>query len=444
MSTTSLKCECFRRGDVGYEAARRATCRNVHLPDLYPDIIVQAANEEDVIAAVRLANASEWKIGVRSGGHSWSCNHVREGGMLLDVSRLNAVTVDELSMCATAGPGCRGNELDDQLAERQLFFPVGHCHGVGLGGFLLQGGFGWYSRVLGMACESVLAIDYVDANGELRRASPGENADMYWAARGAGPGFCGIITRFHLKLYQRPPVIGARLATYSADKFEKVIRWARDVGPSVPDSVELMFVFSRCIPAIDGPGILVIAAVFADTPDQAQRDLSFLETRPGGSEFCSAFEQMSLATLTRETMAHYPDNHRHIVDNMWTHASADALLPALKSILDALPLAPAHFIWVNWMPRLHRPEMAFSLEDDIYIALYGLWPDGNSGASVSQWVSDGIANLLPHSTGIQLADENLARRQAPFMAEANRARLEQIRSMQDPTGRFHSYGSPAG
>src|ERR1019366_1029497 len=148
------QCEVIRRGDPEYEGARRATCRNRHLPDRYPDVIVQATTEEDVVAAIRMAAASGWKVGVRSGGHSFSCNHVREGGMLLDVSRLNDVTIDATGMVATAGPGCRSNELDDLLAERDLFFPVGHCQGVGLGGYLLQGGFGWHSRAVGPACET--------------------------------------------------------------------------------------------------------------------------------------------------------------------------------------------------------------------------------------------------------------------------------------------------
>jgi FAD/FMN-containing dehydrogenase len=127
----------FRRSDAGYEAARRLTCRNVDLPDRYPDIIVQAANEKDVVAAVQLANANTWTIGVRSGGHSWSCNHMRDGGMLLDVSRLNAVTIDPRDMRAMVGPGCRGNQVNNLLAAQKLFFPIGHCEGVGLGGFLL-------------------------------------------------------------------------------------------------------------------------------------------------------------------------------------------------------------------------------------------------------------------------------------------------------------------
>ena len=321
----------FRRGDAGYEAARRASCRNVNLPDRYPDIIVQAADEKDVMAAVRLANANSWAIGVRSGGHSWSCNHVRDGGMLLDVSRLNAVTIDPAQMRATVGPGCRGNQVDKLLAAQKLFFPIGHCEGVGLGGFLLQGGFGWHSRATGMACENVLAIDYVGADGELRHASAGENAEMYWAARGAGAGFFGVITRFHLKLYRRPKVIGTKLAFYTADHLEEIVRWAHAVGPQVPLSIELMFMVSRCIPFIDGPGIMVVAPVFADSIFAAWKDLDFIKTRPPGAKRTTPFIPMRLSTLTARVMHHYPDNHRYAVDNMWTRRVAGGAPPGAQA-----------------------------------------------------------------------------------------------------------------
>ncbi len=317
--------KAFRRGDQGYEAARRASCRNVNLPDRFPDIIVQADNENDVVAAVRLANANNWTVATRSGGHSWSCNHVRDGGMLLDVSRLNAVTIDARALRATVGPGCRGNQVNELLAPQKLFFPIGHCEGVGLGGFLLQGGFGWHSRAVGMACESVLAIDYVGADGELHHASATENAPMYWAARGAGPGFFGVITRFHLRLYRRPKVIGAKLAFYTADHLEEIVRWAHQVGPQVPLSIELMFMVSRCIPFIDGPGIMVVAPVFTDSIFAAWKDLDFMKTRPGGAKRATPFVPMRLSTLTARVMHHYPADHRYAVDNMWTRASPDAI-----------------------------------------------------------------------------------------------------------------------
>jgi FAD/FMN-containing dehydrogenase len=432
--------DTFRRGDPGYEAARRATCRNMRLPDRFPDIIVQATSEPDVVAAVGLANANNWPIGIRSGGHSWSCNHVRAGGMLLDVSRLDGVTIDKQQMRATIGPGCRGHQVDGLLARQKLFFPVGHCKGVGLGGFLLQGGFGWHSRAVGPGCENVLAIDYIGADGVLRHASPSENADMYWAARGAGPGFFGVVTRFHLKLHPRPRVIGGKFAFYSIDHLDEIVRWAHRVGPDVPASIELMFMVSRCIPSIDdGPGIMVVAPVFADSLRTAWQDLAFMKTRPRGARRATPFLPTRLSVLTERVMHHYPDNHHYAVDNMWTRASCDDLLAGLNRVVAKLPPAPSHIMWMNWAPKTVRPDMAFSAEDDIYIAMYGIWQDAAGEAAASTWALNGMTDMAPHATGVQLADENLGERPARFMADANLARLDRLRATHDPAGRFHSY-----
>ena len=429
----------FRRSDSGYDAARRATCRNMHLPDRYPDMIVQARTEQDVVAAIRLANANGWRVGIRSGGHSWSCNHVRDGGMLLDVSGLNAVTIDRKAMRATVGPGCRGDHVDHLLAGQKLFFPVGHCQGVGLGGYLLQGGFGWHGRALGPACESVLAIDYVGADGELRHASPDENPDVYWAARGTGPGFFGIVTRFHLQLYPRPKVIGAKVAVYRARHFEALAHWAHQVGPEVPASIELMLILSRNVPFIDGPGVMVIAPVFADSMRAAWRDLSFMRSRPRGARLVTPFVPTRLSTMTARVMHHYPDHHNYAVDNMWTHASFDQLLPALRRIAETLPPAPSHMPWMNWAPKVARQDMAYSMEDNVYIALYGIWKDASGEARASTWATSRMTDMAPLAKGIQLADENLGQRATPFMADDNLARLDRLRAAHDPADRFHHY-----
>lgn len=296
----------FRRDDPGYEAARRACAFNARLPDRFPDIIVQARTQAEAAGAVRLARAEGWKVGVRSGGHSWAVSHLRDGGMLLDVSQLNAVEIDAAGLSARAGPGCKGHELNDELARHKLLFPVGHCQGVALGGYLLQGGFGWNSRVLGNACENVTAIDYVDAEGQIRHASATENSDMYWAARGAGPGFFGVITRYHLKLTRRPRVIGAQVAFYPVSALEALARWAHAVGPTVPRSIELMMLLSRDTPLVKGPGITVVAPVFADSLREAWRDLAFMKTLPAGAAMKLPFLPTSVAAMTRQVMEHYP------------------------------------------------------------------------------------------------------------------------------------------
>ena len=78
----------FFRGSDGYEAARRKTVWNSILPQRFPDVIVQASDTADVVATIRYARAHGHRVGIRSGGHSWAASHLRDGGLLLDVSRL--------------------------------------------------------------------------------------------------------------------------------------------------------------------------------------------------------------------------------------------------------------------------------------------------------------------------------------------------------------------
>jgi hypothetical protein len=94
--------EMLERGHEGYERARRAAVWNGRTPERYPQLIVRAAGEADVVRAVLMAGELDMRIAVRSGGHSWAGNHLRDGGMLIDLSSMNRLTVDAAGMSATA------------------------------------------------------------------------------------------------------------------------------------------------------------------------------------------------------------------------------------------------------------------------------------------------------------------------------------------------------
>ena len=138
-------------------------------------------------------------------------------------------------------------------------------------------------------------------------------------------------------------------------------------------------------------------------------------------------------------MQEYPDNHRYATDNMWTSAGFDDLLPGLQRIADTLPPPPSHALWMNWGPSPQRPDMAYSMEDDIYLALYGVWQDEADDAEHASWAEENMRLMQPHATGIQLADENLGRRPMPFMRGDHMQRLDAARSKYDPDGRFHAW-----
>lgn len=94
---------------------------------------------------------------------------------------------------------------------------------------------------------------------------------------------------------------------------------------------------------------------------------------------------------------------------------------------------------VDGLGALDLPDMAFSMQDDLYIAVYSVWNDPATDAAHQTWVTERMRELEPAASGIQLADENLAARPYRFMAEANLRRLEALRTAYDPARLFHSY-----
>lgn len=434
----------IHRGTPAYEEARRAAVWNGRLPDRFPDVIVQAHTEDDVVAAVCMARAQDLRIGVRSGGHSWAGNHLRDGGMLLDVSRLRDVQIDKAAMRAVVQPGFGGSETVAALAEEDLFFPAGHCTGVAIGGYLLQGGYGWNGRVHGPACMSVEAVDVVTADGELVHADADHHPELLWAARGSGPGFFGVVTRFHLRVYPRPKVVANAVFLYPMELLDDVFRWAHEIAPQVARTMELMVLIHR-----DDAGeqeIVVTGPVLVDSEEEALEALAVLQTCPvlDRAKLAVPYVPVTMDDLYAGVTAAYPTGHRYATDNMWTHAPVEDLLPGLRRIASTMPdNRYSHMLWMNWGPGVtpepERPDMVYSVEDDTYIAVYGVWPDADDDATGAAWVEDRMREMEPLATGIQLADENLGRRPARFLTDENMARLDAARAAYDPDGRFHPW-----
>lgn len=433
----------FFRGDDGYEAARRATVWNQRVPDRFPDVIAQAVDPADVVAAVRYAKAHGKQVSVRSGGHSWAANHLRDGAVCLDVSRLDQTRVDPEKMTAVVGPGKGGSELMTELITLGLFFPAGHCKGVRIGGYLLQGGYGWNSRVYGPACESVIGLDVVTADGEQIYIDADHHPDLYWAARGSGPGFFAVVTGFHLKLYPKPAVLGSSFYAYPTEYADEIYTWARSISADVDRRVEVQIVASRNVPSagIDRPAIVLASPVFADTEKEARDAFGILDRCPIVDKALIAvpYAPVEMPAWYEAVMSNYLADHRYTADNMWTSASAEALLPGIHRILDTMPPHPSHFLWLMWGPSPRRQDMAYSLEDEVYLALYAGWENAADDAEYADWPRSNMAAMAPLASGIQLADENLGARAAKFATDANMAKLDRIRAAYDPDGRFCSW-----
>jgi hypothetical protein len=191
--------------------------------------------------------------------------------------------------------------------------------------------------------------------------------------------------------------------------------------------------------------VVVTGPVLVDTDEEARAVLSVLETCPvrDRAKFAAPDVRLDMPSLYAGVSLNYPDGHRYSADNMWTHAPVDELLPGLRRIAETMPEAPSHMMWMNWGPGTTpppaRPEMAFSIEDDTYIALYGVWRDPADDEPNVAWPGDRMREMEHLSTGIQLADENLGRRPARFVGDGQLMRLDELRDRYDPEGRFHPW-----
>ena len=185
--------------EPGFGAARDALAWNGLKPASRPRIVVRAACTADVAEAVRYAAERGLAVSPRGGGHHLT-GIAAAADVIVDLSRLDRLSIDAGARRAIVGPGVTNERLCAALARHGLAFPAGHCGAVPMSGYLIAGGLGWNSGAWGVACESVEEIELVTASGEIVTANAVENPDLFWAARGAGPGFFAIATRFTLRL----------------------------------------------------------------------------------------------------------------------------------------------------------------------------------------------------------------------------------------------------
>lgn len=434
MTQTALTVESFTRGSEGYEQARTSIVANARVPERFPDIIVRPTDEAGVVEAIRYAVEHDMKVGIRSGGHSWSASFLRDGGMLLDLGGLNQIEVDPVAKVAKVGPGALGRDINPALTAHNLAFPHGHDNMVGVGGFLLQGGFGWNSREWGLACQNIIAMDVVTADGQLVHVDDENHPDLKWAARGAGPGYFAVVTRFYLRLFPLPHSMYASYV-YSEDGLDDVMLWIEKVLPDIPPDLEVSVLISR-------DAIILRGDALGDDEDECRRLLGLFDSLPGSLD--PVYVQPPVSVSVEELMVQVHDalgvgTPRFEVDNMWTGAPMKDLLPHLRDIQQTLPPFPSHLYVLVWGPCRELPDMALSLQEPYWLALHAAGEDPEGDAERVRYVTEHMRAMESLSIGMNIGGENLANRPAPFMTEERFARLETIRDRYDPTRRFHSY-----
>ena len=207
--------------------------------DRRPAVVVQCTSAGDVSAAIRFAREEGLEISVRGGAHSMPGHAVCDHGLMIDLSRLNRVTVDPGGRRARVQGGALISDLDAATQAYGLAVPMGAISHTGVGGLTLGGGMGWLTRQAGLSVDNLLSAEVVLADGAVVRAAEDEHADLLWALRGGGGNF-GVVTEFEFQLHEVGPMVQFGLFFWEHDRGREALRLMREVIADLPRSLNVI------------------------------------------------------------------------------------------------------------------------------------------------------------------------------------------------------------
>ena len=437
------------KDDDHYETWRQAMIWQRAKADRRPGMIVQVERIEDAQEAVRFAAATGMQVTTRCGGHSMAACFLRNGGMLIDVSRLDGIVVDKAAKQAIVGPGvfCRG--LAERLARDDLAFPGAHCGTVPISGFLLGGGVGLNTNAWsrGMSVFAVEALDIVTADGRLVRASERENADLFWAARGGGPGLFGVVVRFHLQCFDAPKVIWGATYTFAFPELDEVMRVMDKVVPQLDKDVEVLLSIAA-LPNVaeDAPieqrqRIYLDANAFAVSEAEGRRKLALLQRDPLIGRALDRVENRagSFDRYYSENEAAFPQGY-WMGDSIWTDRPMEAIAILKRHIPDCP--APRGTPLLLYMGTNTLPDAACSRIGRFYLAYYLEWDEPNQERPSRTYCRTLFKELKAVAKGSYINEMDQEGRPEDihdcYSPEAWE-RLAKLRKKWDPAGVFHGF-----
>lgn len=427
-------------GDPAYEEAR--TIFNAMI-DRRPSIIAQCANVDDVVRAIRCARSHRLEIAVRGGGHSVAGKALTAGGMTIDLRRMNAVSVDPEARTVIVAGGATMGHLDRATEPYGLATTGGRVSTTGVGGYTLGGGDGWLARKMGLACDNLLAVELVTAEGRLVRASDRENPELFWALHGGGGNF-GVATSFIFGLHELPQVTAA-LLIWRPEAGAEVLRAYREFMASAPDEVGGGVLYATgpsedFVPShLVGKLAFVMLVVYAG-PEAEAREIAapllalghegaFIAQMPYAELQCMLDDPPGYRNYwSAEYLEEFPDE---AIDRFCARAH-DMLVPspsqqALFAQGGAIARGPSDYP----IPWRQAPWCVHP---------FGLWESPDDDERGRQWVHDIRDDLKPWASGAVylnfIGEEGRDRVVAGFGHE-NYQRLTQVKTQYDPENIFH-------
>lgn len=236
----SLKRSAVEPGDTDYQRVRSTYVRTGA-----PGLVLRPSSASEVGEALGFARAQEVPLAIRSGGHSMAGASTNDGGVVVNLSRLNRVSVlDTATRRVRVEAGARWSEVASALQPYGLAISSGDYGGVGVGGLATAGGIGFLGREHGLTIDHVVAADVVLADGTLVRTDAEQHPELFWAVRGAGAAF-GVVTAFEFIARPVADVVFAQMVYDATDLPGLLQRWGSVVEDAPRELTSFLYAGSR-------------------------------------------------------------------------------------------------------------------------------------------------------------------------------------------------------
>ena len=260
----SLSGTLLTPGEAEYEGARHVWNGMI---DKHPALIARCADTADVVRAVTFARERELLLAVRGGGHSFPGYSTCDGGLVIDLSPMRSVVVQADTRTARVAGGAWGAHVDAAAQKQALATTLGQISNTGVAGLTLGGGFGWLSRRFGLACDNLIGVELVTADGKARRVSEHDEPDLFWAIRGGGGNF-GVATSFEYRLHPLNPTVLGGHVDFPAAQLKDAIEFYAELITHAPRELSVDLSLA---PHEDGtPGAHIYAVYSGDAKSGAK------------------------------------------------------------------------------------------------------------------------------------------------------------------------------
>lgn len=423
----------------GYHDHRIAWNRAI---DKSPSVIVYCYENEDVINAINFAKENSLGIRIRSGGHHYEGYSTGDGAMVIDVSKMNKIVIDEEKNQVKIQGGVRNRELYDATGKLGYPFPGGGCPTVGVPGLVLGGGWGYSARYLGLASDSLIELEMINYNGEIVKANKNENSDLFWACRGAGGGNFGVIVSMTFNLpekFEMGTLITLEYPNISLEDNIKILTLCQKEFKTIDKRINMKIVTYNS--KDKGRGVKIIGVFYGDNKE-CNEILAQFKTII--NNYNLTLDYKSIREINIIIQDAHPDYESYkstgrFVFKDYTHEELKRIISMVNERPEGSIYAAVSLYGLGGAVNDNKNEGAFFYRDANFImGLQSVWEDEKYASENRQWVIKQFNVMKELTTGsfVNFPFAELKDYEENYYGD-NVEKLRLVKRQYDPQGVFN-------